>query len=70
MSLKTSIRRDSRQQKFNRLSGAMAVNIAKQRKDPDAVRLAKFKKLFFKFKDKIKKKYAMKGRQVARKSLN
>jgi hypothetical protein len=48
----------------------MAVNIAKQRKDPDAVRLAKFKKLFFKFKDKIKKKYAMKGRQVARKSLN
>lgn len=70
MSLKTSIRRDSRQQKFNRLSGAMAVKIAKDRKDPDVIRLAKFKKLFFNFKDKIKKKYAMKGRQVARKSLN
>ena len=70
MSLKTSITRNTRQVKFNRLSGAMAVKIAKDRHDPDAIRLAKFKKLFFKFKDKIKKKYAMKGRQIARKSLN
>ena len=70
MGLKSSVRRDTRMQKFNRLSGAMAVNIAKKRHDPDAVRLAKFKKKFFEFKKKIQRKYAMKGRQVARKSLN
>jgi hypothetical protein len=69
MSLKTSITKNTRQSKFKRLSGGLAVNIAKQRNDPDVKKLQRFKKMFRMFKDKISKKYASRAQMAARKSI-
>ena len=66
--LKMSIRKVSRQEKLNRLGGSMAANLAKQRKDPDYKKMIKYKKLWQKFKKKVMRKYAMRGKQAARKA--
>lgn len=66
--LKMSMRRIGRQEKLNRLGGSMAANLAKQRKDPDYKKMIKYKKLWKKFKSKVMRKYAMRGKQAARKA--
>ncbi len=69
MALKTSISKNTRQSKFKRLAGGLAVNIAKKRNDPDVKKLQRFKKMFRMFKDKINKKYANRAQMAARKSI-
>lgn len=69
MALKASITKNSRESKFKRLAGALAVNIAKQKNDPDVAKLLKYKKLYFGFKAKLNNKYASRGAQEARKSM-
>jgi hypothetical protein len=69
MGLKTSITKTTRQDKFKRLAGALAVNIAKKKNDPDVKKLLKYKKLYFQFKEKINKKYKATATREARKSM-
>ena len=68
MALKTSIRRETRQDKLDRLSGAMAVALAKQSGSADYKKLKKFKGLWKKYKAKLMRIYGPRGRQAARKA--
>ena len=69
MSVKASLTKVSRQDKINRLSGALAVNIAKKKNDPDVKKLLKYKKLYFQFKEKINRKYKNASSVAARNSM-
>ena len=69
MSVKASITKVSRQDKINRLTGALAVSIAKKRNDPDVKKLLKYKKLYFQFKAKINAKYKNASSAAARNSM-
>ena len=68
MALKTTIRRETRQTKLDRLSGAMAVAMAKEAGSSDYAKLKKFKALWKKYKEKLMKIYGPRGRQAARKA--
>jgi hypothetical protein len=69
MSLKTSISQISRLSKFKRLTGGLAVKLAKDRNDPDVAKLKRFKKMFWMFKDRINKKYKNRAQMAARKAI-
>jgi hypothetical protein len=66
--LKMSMRRITRQEKLNRLGGSMAARLAKGKNDPDYKKMIKYKNLWKKFKEKVMRKYAMRGKQAARKA--
>ncbi len=66
--LKMSMRKVSRQEKLNRLGGSMAAGMAKKRKDPDYKKMIKYKTLWKKFKSKVMRKYANRGKMAARKA--
>lgn len=68
MALTTSIRRETRQDKLDRLGGAMAVALAKEAGAADYKKLIKFKKLWKKYKEKLMRVYGPRGRQAARKA--
>lgn len=66
MAFTSSVTRNTRQAKISRLSGAMAVKIAREKKDPMYVKLVKYRKLYLETKKRIQQKYGMKGLQAAR----
>ena len=66
--LKMSMRRIDRQEKLNRLGGSMAARIAKDKNDPDYKKMIKFKNLWIKYKEKVMRKYGIRGKQAARKA--
>lgn len=66
--LKMSMRRIDRQEKLNRLGGSMAARLAKDKNDPDYKKMIKYKNLWKKFKAKVMRKYAVRGKQAARKA--
>ena len=66
--LRMSITRTTRKAKLKRLGGSMAANLAKERKDPDYKKMIKFKKLWIKYKQKVMRKYGMRGKAAARKA--
>ena len=68
MALKTSIRRETRQTKLDRLGGAMAVALAKEAGSTDYKKLKKFKSLWKKYKQKLMRIYGPRGKQAARKA--
>ena len=68
MALKTTIRRETRQTKLDRLGGAMAVALAKEAGSSDYKKLKKFKTLWKKYKTKLMRIYGPRGRQAARKA--
>lgn len=66
--LKMSMRRIDRKEKLARLGGSMAARLAKEKNDPDYKKMIKFKKLWIKYKSKVMRKYAIRGKQAARKA--
>jgi hypothetical protein len=62
------MRRIGRQEKLNRLGGSMAAQIAKDKNDPDFKKMIKYKTLWKKFKEKVMRKYSVRGKQAARKA--
>jgi len=69
MGVKATVQKVTRQDKIKRLAGALAVNIAKKRNDPDVNKLLKYKKLYFQFKEKINRKYQNASSREARKKM-
>jgi hypothetical protein len=67
-SLRMSITKIDRKDKLARLGGSMAAKLAKERNDPDYKKMIKFKKLWIKYKEKVMRKYGMRGKQAARKA--
>ena len=61
--------RVTRQAKMARLSGGLAMQMAKKANDPMAAKAMKYKKLFLDMKKKIMMKYGMKGKAAARKAV-
>jgi len=53
----TSMQMRSREAKINAAVAAIAVRIALQKKDPAALKMLKFRKLWKKYKDEVVKKY-------------
>jgi len=68
MALKTSISRNTRESKLNRLGGAMAVKAAIDANDPDVKKMKKYKHLWQQFKERVNRKYGSRGMVAARKS--
>lgn len=66
--LKMSMTRIDRQSKLDRLGGSMAARIAKDKNDPDYKKMIKYKNLWKKFKEKVMRKYKVRGTQAARKA--
>lgn len=66
--LKMSMQRIGRQEKLDRLGGSMAAKLAKDKNDPDYKKMIKYKTLWKKFKEKVMRKYAVRGKQAARKA--
>lgn len=66
--IRMSVTRTTRDAKLRRLGGSMAARLAKQRKDPDYKKMIKFKKLWVKYKQKVMRKYGMRGKAAARKA--
>jgi hypothetical protein len=66
--LKMSMQRIGRQEKLDRLGGSMAARLAKDKNDPDYKKMIKYKTLWKKFKEKVMRKYAVRGKQAARKA--
>ena len=66
--LKMSMRRIGRKEKLARLGGSMAARLAKGKNDPDYKKMIKFKNLWKKYKKKVMRKYAVRGKQAARKA--
>jgi hypothetical protein len=50
------------------LGGSMAARLAKDKNDPDYKKMIKYKTLWKKFKEKVMRKYAVRGKQAARKA--
>jgi hypothetical protein len=66
--LKMSMTRIGRQEKLDRLGGSMAARLAKDKNDSDYKKMIKFKNLWKKYKEKVMRKYGMRGKQAARQS--
>jgi hypothetical protein len=62
----TSTIRINRIQKRKQVAGKSAVNIAKEKKDPLYEKYTKYRKLYLKAKDMIKRKYGRLGIRHAR----
>jgi len=62
--------RVTRQAKMARLSGGLAMQMAKKNNDPMYNKAMKAKKLFMGMKKKIMQKYGMKGKAAARKAVS
>lgn len=68
MAFKTTISKSTRGGKFSRLSGAMAIKMARENNDPMYKKMKKSKDRYLEYKDKLRQKYGQKGKQMARKS--
>ena len=62
----TTVIRLTKQQKLKRLGAALAMQIAREKKDPLLVKLMKAKMLWKKFKAQIIRKYGQRGLMLAR----
>jgi len=67
MTMSSSTRQITKADKMAMLSGAMAVQIARETNDPLYAKLVKAKGLYMKYKEMVQNKYGQKGALAARK---
>ena len=63
---RTSVTRVTRQTKIKRATGQLATVAARKRNDPLYKQMIRYRDLYFKYRDRVRKKYAPRVRSKAR----